>query len=237
MATWEQAEQTFTLSRKFFSAKDMALKSTNKAYANERGEIGDAQIEKLAGAKNISEDAATVIVLRRGNARLEAKARGKYENELPGKTPVGYGKLVVERGSDTGNCGVMACVAMWYARTVGVAAANMWLVTVTNEKTKRTDPVAGKLRMKFGHSYALLGGPGKKYIVDPWAGIICLESEYKEMMKAKMEKWHQQGKRIMVNWSNGDYEWANATDKTVLSLLSSSATTEKTPGDQVLQNV
>jgi len=229
MATLQQAKNAFDNARAFFSARDGALKSTNKAYMDQAGNEGQEVARTLADAKGISEQDALAQIQRRAAARLQAKGLGKYEAHQVGLTPVGYGKLNVQRGSRTGNCGVMACVAMHYASLEGVPDNEMWLVTVTNPSTKRKGT---KARLGFGHSYALLGaGRGQEFIVDPWAGIYCAKNEYEKAMKTRMKRWHEQGKRIAVNWGDGVTEWANATDKSVLSLLNSKAQDDSMRGD------
>lgn len=53
--------------------------------------------------------------------------------------------------------------------------------------------------------------------------MLCPTSEFGDALRAKLDRWHREGKRIGVNWSNGDRLWTNANDKAILSLLNADA--------------
>jgi hypothetical protein len=123
-----------------------------------------------------------------------------------------------------------------------LAGTDVWLVTATNANTtyswwKRGDN-SGK-QMAFGHTWAQLGttAGGGAFIVDPWAGIACAKADFSTKLKAKLDRWHSQNKRINVNWGQGVNEvafWTNANDDSILSLLEPNRTLTAVRGDGVI---
>src|SRR5262249_34466828 len=138
--------------------------------------------------------------------RLKADGGGGI-GDPSGKTPYRCGKLIVQSGGRQGNCGAMDCVAMFYAHLAGVPLAQMWLVTAENQNTRSytiADCAIKGCFMEFGHSWALLGTPAnEEFIVDPWAGVCCRKALYSDQLRAQLDKWHQQGKRVLVQWDVG----------------------------------
>jgi hypothetical protein len=124
----------------------------------------------------------------------------------------------------------MACVSMYIASNYGVDISDIFLMTAYNKNYKQG--FFSSTYMTFGHSWALLGTDRDGMVVDPWGGVVCKAQDYKKDLKAKLDKWFIQGKRISVNWSDGKSAWMNANDEAVLSLLQNDADIQKIRGDQ-----
>ncbi len=149
------------------------------------------------------------------------------QDNFSGQTPLEAGATLygAMRGQRAGNCGQMACVAIYIASMKGVAPNDMWLITAGNRKTKGSgwglEPHYG-LPMTFAHSWAEFGPPGHGFIVDPWADYWCARGAHAITFRAKLDKWQQEGKRISVGWGDGPNAvgmWTNANDAAILSLL------------------
>ena len=68
----------------------------------------------------------------------------------------------------------------------------------------------------FGHSLAVLG-KGKleeRWVVDPWAGVVCAVSKFKGELAAKMKQWTSDGKRIAAG-----NDWVEPTNDLVAGVL------------------
>jgi hypothetical protein len=244
MASMHQARMAFTAARDFFGQAG-ALKSTNKAYidpttADDAGWSALGTVLQLAEAKGITPDDALAKIRSRAAARLQARNQGEYEAMMSGATPVQYGEITVRKNSPTGNCGVMACVAMHYASMAHVPVNEMFLVTAYNQTTRAVPlnpfdrTTWNSETMEFGHSWALLGLGTKdnpEFIVDPWAGIVCASASFEQKLKAKLDEWQGQGKRIAVNYTNSTY-WLQANHHAVRSLFGAGSTREKIRGDE-----
>jgi hypothetical protein len=224
MPTLQQASYAFNATRAFFGQPG-AVKSNNKRYVHDSlGQDGAAT--DLAAETHIGLGAALAKVQRRdANAKL-AFSSGTFKDILKGWTPVTYGGLTVNKGAPTGNCGVMACVAMYFAQKAGVPPEQMYLVEAFNRTTVRTG------LMKFGHAWAVLRGANARqdYVLDPWAGVFSQYAFYFQDLKIALDKWQRQGKRVLVNYKEGDW-WTNANDSAILSLFGPGATVEIVRGD------
>jgi hypothetical protein len=119
----------------------------------------------------------------------------------------------------------MACVAIYIASTKGVVPNDMWLVTVTNPNTIGkgwTFESHHGLPMAFGHSWLEFGPPQQGFVVDPWADICVQRAQYTATLRAKLDQWHREGKRINVIWgekANAVGRMMDANDPAILSLL------------------
>lgn len=230
MATLNQAQAVFTLARNFFSQPG-ASKSNNKVYFHPSQDL-DQAATVLAQAKGIPLAQAKNQVNTRVAARLQASGQGVHGPNRQGMTPIGLGQITVNTNTPTGNCGLMACVAMYYASVTvpHVPANEMWMVTVYNKWTRES--LLGFNYMKFGHSWALLGAEGSpQFIVDPWAGVVCPKADYQDELTAQLNKWARQGKRVWVNYEKGCV-WTQANDPNILSLFGVMASADKMRGDQ-----
>ena len=123
MATAEQARLTYEATKDFYKGD---LKSNNKE---------DEDRDKLA----------TVFGSVKANSRVDRRALGFpmaegliNQDNFSGQTPLEVGATLYGaiRGQRAGNCGQMACVAIYIASMKGVAPNDMWLVTVSNPNTK-----------------------------------------------------------------------------------------------------
>lgn len=231
MATFSQAQAVFTLARDFFGQPG-AFKSNNKVYFHPSHD-NDQAATVLAKEKGLSQAQALNKVLSRGQARLQAQGQGVHGPAKQGMTPIGLGQMTVNTNTPTGNCGLMSCVAMYYASiTVPQVPANeMWMVTAYNNWTRES--FFGANYMKFGHSWALLGAEGSaQFIVDPWAGVVCSKADFEDKLTAQLNKWARQGKRVWVNYDKGCV-WTQANDSNVLSLFGLMATTNQMRGDEL----
>ena len=212
MATAEQARLTYEATKDFYKGD---LKSNNKEYEN-----------RFRLATVIGWEKAMSRVDRRA-LRLPMAEGLINQDNFSGQTPLEVGAMLYGaiRGQRAGNCGQMACVAIYIASMKGVALSDMWLVTVVNPNTRgsgwRIEPHYG-LPMSFGHSWAEFGPAGNGFIVDPWADFCCSRAQYAITLRAKLDQWQREGKRINVGWGDGPKGvgmWTNANDGAILSLL------------------
>ena len=151
MATAEQARLTYEATKDFYKGD---LKSNNKE---------DQDRDKLA----------TVFGSVKANSRVDRRALGFpmaegliNQDNFSGQTPLEVGATLYGaiRGQRAGNCGQMACVAIYIASMKGVAPNDMWLVTVSNPNTKPSvrsyfESHYG-LPMSFSHQWAEFGPLG-----------------------------------------------------------------------------
>jgi hypothetical protein len=223
--TLNDAEGVLQLARNWYKKPD-ALKSNNKWYAFDTGQEAKA-IDTLAKARNVTSEVARAKVERRSASLLAERPKRLPDEARMLLTPVEYGAMLVNSNQTSGNCGEMAVVAMYFASMGPCEPKNMALVTARNKFSWR-----GMFdQMKFGHSWALLGADGSsQFVVDPWAGVACAKDDYKEQFTAKMNKWQQQGKRVLVNYESGN-GWYCANDSNILSLFSAVATVHLDRGD------
>jgi hypothetical protein len=213
MATAEQARLTYEATKDFYKRD---LKSSNKEYEDR---------DKLA--KVFGSVKANSRVDRRALRFPMAEGLINQDN-FSGQTPLEVGATLYGaiRGQRAGNCGQMACVAIYIASMKGVAPNDMWLVTASNPNIK---PSAWSyfeshygLPMSFSHQWAEFGPPRQGFIVDPWGDYWCARSAHTITFKAKLDKWQREGKRINVGWGDGATGvgvWTNANDGAILSLL------------------
>jgi hypothetical protein len=213
MATAEQARFTYDATKEFYRGD---LKSDNKEYRS-RFEL----------AAEIWWHKAMSRVDRRA-LRLPMADGLIGQDDFAGQTPLEAGAMLygAMRGMRAGNCGQMACVAIYIANMKGVALNDMWLVTVFNQNTKKSGLGSGlgwgdSKKMTFGHSWAALGAPPHGFFVDPCADFWCPAPQYASNLRVTLDKWQRQGKRICVGWGEDpkDAEWTNANDGALLSLL------------------
>jgi len=223
MATAAQAKRAYDETRDFYKP---GVKSSNKRYN------GIDPVQTLANAKDIWLIKAHNVVLSRDiNASLSSYLQKDVIAQ--GKTPVQLGAERYGGGSRSGNCGIMATVAMYRAQQAGVLATDMWLVTAKNANT--VHPNRAGSNMSFGHSWAqigTIGDPNGPYIVDPWAGVCCSAAVYAATLTTHLNAWQQQGKRIAVQWDNNtNQDWMNANDPAILSLVVPGRTLTALRGD------
>jgi hypothetical protein len=231
MPTLAQAQTAFSNTRRYYK---LGVKSSNKRYEGHQygaSFLNTEPEESLVrgNPKPITLDEAHVRVARRllnnshsgmmATAGKNAAISDMNVAIVDDISPFDYGRLMVNQQNDAGNCGVMACVAIYYANLAGVPLNQMWSVTAENPTT-----TYGKYgKMLFGHSWAQLGTGGQPdcVIVDPWAGVVCKELDYVTTLKSHLDQWFRQGKRIATQWSDnhGKQVWLNANHETVLSLL------------------
>lgn len=234
MATEDQARGAYDDARKFF--KD-GLKSGNKLYIDcgfsKKLNLDEAVGTLIKAIPDIDPEDAKKRVSRRIENRSEARPTGIFQKDwLGNKTPVWFGEKTVLDNMKDGNCGVMACVAMYYATERKVPAFETFLVTAYNYNTSRKLSFFRTERMSFGHSWALLGvGDGQGFVVDPWAGVCCAENQFEEQFRVKMEKWASQGKRILVDYKEYS-EWTEANHPDVLSLFAQGRTLRAVRGSE-----
>jgi hypothetical protein len=220
MVTEQQARQAFEKAKEFFKG---GIKSGNKRY-------GDDALEKLTQQLG-SKGKAQERIQKRNTKQLQASADAGIV--VKGKTPLAVGKLVANTtDSKEGNCGIMACVAMYFASLEHVGADEMWCAAVYNEDTKYAS-IWTSSYMTLGHSFALLGPKNtEQWVVDPWGDVYCRRNEYSQRLTDQLNKWQQQGKRISVSWrtectrhekdraKQGNFDkWMEANDPAILSLL------------------
>jgi hypothetical protein len=223
MATAAQAMKAYDETREFYKS---GWKSSNKRYNT------DDATQTLADAKDLWMIQAHARVLRRNiNAGISSRLQGGFVKA--GLTPIEFGSAQYNGGHQSGNCGVMAAVAMYRAQQAGVAEDDMWLVTVYNRTT--VNPNGKGSTMEFGHSWAQIGtgaDPNGPYVVDPWAGICSQLAAYPGALTLHLNSWQRQGKRIAVQWNNGKQDWLNANDPAILSLVGPGGTGNRCQGDQ-----
>jgi hypothetical protein len=229
MPTLAQAQTAFADTRRYYK---LGAKSNNKRYDGHQygaSFLNTTPEESLVkgNPKPITPDQAHARVARRlvnnshsglmATAGKNAAISDMNVAIVDDISPFDYGRLMVNQQNDAGNCGVMACVAIYYANVAGVPLNQMWSVTATNPTTIGTWGT-----MQFGHSWAQLGTGGQPdcVIVDPWAGVVCKELDYVRTLKSHLDQWFEQGKRIATQWSNATQQvWMNANQPAVLSLL------------------
>ncbi len=51
---------------------------------------------------------------------------------------------------------------------------------------------------KFNHTVCRIMVDDRKYILDPWANILCDEKNYLNTLKTKLEKWYTSGKFVFI---------------------------------------
>lgn len=238
MATLMQAQTALGYTKAFFQG---GLKSSNKQYDGSVGLYAEKNMRAILGntASISMEEARARVDARNTNQALASPLTSA--DALGNKTPVQFGRDRVNSNQTYGNCGAMACVGMHFATAGGtpdggapLAVTDVWLVRVENPSTtypwyKINSPHKGK-QMSFGHSWAQLGTTqgGGAFIVDPWAQIACAKADFPAALKAKLNRWHSQNKRISVSWGAGDNAvgfWMNANDDCILSLLNTSTRT------------
>jgi hypothetical protein len=244
MATLYESQTAYEATRAFFKGGD---KSANKTY-----ETGISATAQLIAAKRLSSgawlswaEAEAKIADRNAKAAQHLNDQGVALNN---QTPVQFGQARVNGNITYGNCGVMACVALYYATQypAGIQQNEMWHVTATNENTRMTLTTRGHILMAykmgesymtFGHSWAVLGtSQNGQWVVDPWAGLYCRIGEYPQRLKEQLDKWHSHGKRVNVGWKslklNQDFgRVMNANDDAILSLVAADAVKVGVRGD------
>jgi hypothetical protein len=123
MATAEQARLIYEATKDFYKGD---LKSTNKEYEN-----------RFKLARVIGWDKAVSRVERQALHLPMAEgliSQGNFLDQTPMEAGATlYGAI---RGQRAGNCGQMACVAIYITSMKGVAPNDMRLITAGNQKTK-----------------------------------------------------------------------------------------------------
>jgi hypothetical protein len=187
----EKANNTFTTVHAFYKGGE---KSDNKKY--EGNNLSPKQL--VRNSKQPS-----------NNVFLQTK-----REEVKNKTPQDIGHFFYTSGFSTGNCGEMACVALYVAELKGVPKDQLKLMTHYT-KHKLFGNANG-----FGHSYALLGPDnGEQWVIDPWANICCDIKDYAETFKNKMDAWTAEGKRIGIPAFMGGANWLPPNDSHLATLL------------------
>jgi hypothetical protein len=213
MATQQQAIDVHDDTKKFYKRD---LKSDNKVY-DPRASL----IVAIGWGKAWDR-------MDRRESRLPQATALITNYKFSGQTPLQIGATLAGaiQGQRAGNCGEMACVAIYLASQRGVAPNDMWLVTATNRATKGAGWFFQShhgLTMAFGHSWAEFGPPGNGFVVDPWANFWCPRAQYQATLTGKLKQWQQQGKKINVIWETESGEpvprLMDANDPAILSLL------------------
>jgi hypothetical protein len=228
MPTWNQAKDAFDFTRGYYK---LGEKSGNKRYDGHQygwAYLNTTPEESLiAGnpkpmtpvqaqhrvAQRLIRNSNSVPRVSVGKGAVAQAMNVATINDV---SPYDVGRLMAAQQNQAGNCGIMACVAIFYASSVGISINEMWSVQAYNHTT------TGKWgTMNFGHAWAQLGTAGLPdcFIVDPWAGVVCKELEYVSALKSQLNKWEKQGKRIETQWSDSDHVWMTANHSSVLSLL------------------
>jgi len=222
MVTLTQAQTAFGNTRRFFAPGE---KSSNKRYFGTGGFFETVTLfaATQGTTKPLTFDAAEARVQRRETNRVLSSRLNTDPSSppdkpkpvsYPGKTPLEIGQIRVNGGMRSGNCGIMAAVAIYFASLEGVLATDMWHVTATNPTTNSYAPGIWGRNMSFGHSWAKLGTDttGGPFVVDPWAGVVCLEPAW--------SVWKQTTPR------NCESSWINGTVRESVS-ASVGATTRR----------
>jgi hypothetical protein len=232
MATLLQAQNTLVATRAFFKPGE---KASNKQYGDGVSKffdpLGATRAVPLALGRNINFFNAQDKVTRRDTNREASSQLQNAEGDITagGTTPpLDVGTARVTGGLRYGNCGVMACVAIHFAHWQEHVPRNqLFCVTVYNRNYTEGFGIFQK-NMTFGHSWALLGNHPPilgvpNYVVDPWADVVCDQANFANDLTAALNAWAGQGKRIWVNWSNGNV-WTTANDAAILSLAGAAPT-------------
>jgi hypothetical protein len=213
MVTFAKARGVYTRTRAFYKG---GQKSENKGYYLKGAHQG-ALPQEVEWFRDLTD-----------------KQKSRNDNILAVSTLGGAGPTAAERGQSLevvgggrynanitrGNCGMIAAVALYIAIHVEhVVAAEVVHRTAENRNYKSFGST-----LTFGHSWLVLGNAaGPRYCVDAWAGVFCDEVEFAREMRAKFALWHQNGKRVAVNWNNiagmPRRYWTYATDPAIDALL------------------
>lgn len=155
-----QASEAFKKTRAFFKGN---LKSANKRYT---GDDGQSVAPQLAKERGISLEDAELNIEWHNSNQLKADELISQERQTSKQgSPIGLGHDRYNAGMAYGNCGEMACVAMYIGFALGVPPDAMVLVTAYNKKN--TKGLFGSTHMTFGHSWAQFGPDDDGWVIDP----------------------------------------------------------------------
>jgi hypothetical protein len=220
-----QAGRVFQTVSDFYKG---GLKSGNKKYdagAANSSSLGSVEFTR----RQTSLDAKLNALQSAGG--MEAQRKG-----YKGRTLFSVGKSLFLSANTSGNCGDMAAVAMFVAigmehvpesEVVHRTAVNNNFRFGFNWNNPSLPP--SRATMTFGHSWLVLGTPGSdRWCVDPWANLFTRERNYADDLLAKLAEWHNEGKRICVNWEDflgtGSGSWLVPTDDSLRALVSDDRT-------------
>jgi hypothetical protein len=207
MVTYAQANGTLTRVRSFYKN---GIKSSNKAYTTDQ--------------KSLIPPVPTLQkhVTRNANIAISERALPGHRTAGAEKwTPYVAGGDLLHSGDTAGNCGEMACVALYVAISEqGVPRQEAFLWTLTAQQGW-LPPVQGG----FGHSVAFLGSINdvdNGWIVDPWCNLCKHPDDYRDTsLTARLIQWEGQGKRIRVPGLLGG--WLNPTHAAITNILARDA--------------
>ncbi|MFL0810105.1 MAG: hypothetical protein K6L76_06800 [Agarilytica sp.] len=192
----EQARQINEEVRDFFKP---GWKSSNKAYvpASPEDYIADEDMAGLYG------DIDNAKWIHREVARQMPIPRLPIYEHYDGK---GH-DILHEKRNQRGNCTEMAYVAFRKVKLLGEPRENVMIGTITG----RGDHVfcyvssGGNPSLRSGGSRvtSVKQMRGEGIVIDPWMNIVCTAQNYELTARAKLRKWQQDGKRILVAKKEG----------------------------------